>query len=108
MYYVLTSGVRLTDSGTVADLIFNTTDVDIESNGTSVDSETNATKFIFSTHVKENAGQIKFWFKLLYLIRKDNLTINWSTKDGTASECYNVYCNIHGYTPATNYELFIV
>ena len=101
MYYIITAGVHLSDdNGTEADLVINSTDVGLESDGMDVDPATNATKFLFYTHIKENAGQIKFWLQLISLIGKDNLNISWCTRDETACEHYN---NVHAYQHAINY-----
>ena len=101
MYCVLTTGFHLNDNNiTEADLVINATNVGLESNGTDIDPETNATKLLFYTHVKENAGQIKFWLELISLIGKDNLNISWCTRDETACEHYN---NVHAYQHAINY-----
>ena len=103
MYCVLTAGFHLIDNGTEADLVINSTDVGLESNGTYFDPETNATKILFYTHVKENAGKIKFWLESISLIGKDNLNISWCTRDETACEYCNAYCNVHAYKHAINY-----
>ena len=63
--------------------------VQLSVNGTDVDSVTDlANEPTF--HVKENAGFITLCIRVESL-EKDNLTVNCSTKNGTASEHYIMY-----------------